>query len=141
MDDLDREYDYKPKWTNIILVAVFFGLCAVALGAKAAGNDCGVVINRIIELGPDGATAFYWALCASSVAFVAVAAFLTYHRVAPRQRLTFGPTALTVPTSRWSALENEAPLHSGILSAPVRSNSVPNRARCEKPARSRSRWT
>ena len=52
-----REFPYRPKWGMIIFGVVFFGACSVALGMKAADNDRGVVINGLIEFGPQGATA------------------------------------------------------------------------------------
>jgi hypothetical protein len=107
MDGCDREYDYKPKWTLIVLGTILSGLCAVILGSKAANNDRGLIIYHVIELGPDGATVFFWILTACSLGFVVMAAFLVYHRVTFQQRLVFGPAALTVPASRWSREEKE----------------------------------
>lgn len=107
MGSVERQYEYRPKWTLIVLCAAFFGLGTAVLGSKAANNDRGVIINRIIELGPDGATAFYWGLAALSAGFVTIAAFLAYHRVTFHQRLAFGPAAMTVPASRWSREEKE----------------------------------
>jgi hypothetical protein len=103
----DREYDYKPKWTLIVCCAIFFGLGAVVLGSKAANNDRGLIINHVIELGPDNAMIFYWTLTACGIGFVAIAALLAYHRLAYQQRLAFGPAALIVPVSRWSRAEKE----------------------------------
>jgi hypothetical protein len=105
MDGIEREYDYKPKWTHIVFCALFFGLGAVVLGVKAASNDRGLIINGMIELGPDGATMFYWILCMCGVGFVAISAFLAYHRLTLHQRLTLGPAAVIFPESRWSADE------------------------------------
>jgi hypothetical protein len=107
MESMEREYEYKPKWTLILFCALFFGLCAVVLGVKAARNDRGLIINGLFELGPGGATTFYWVLCAGGVGFVVLVAFLAYHRLRFRQRLAFGPAAVTVPVSRWSAQEKE----------------------------------
>lgn len=107
MEGVEREYEYKPRWTLIVFCAVFFGLWAVILGAKAHGNDRGVIINRVLQLSPSGATTFYWVLCACSVGFVAIAAFLACHRLTFRQRIAFGPTALLVPASRWSSEEKQ----------------------------------
>lgn len=103
--DIERQFDYRPKWTAILFCAVFFGLCAVVLGAKAANNERGLVLNGIIELGPEGASIFYWVLCGFSVAFVIMAVFLALHRAVLRQRLAFAQTALLVPRSRWSNQE------------------------------------
>jgi hypothetical protein len=107
MDDTEREFEYKPRWTTILACGVFFGLCAVVLGIKAANNDRGLIINGIIELGPDGATLFYWVLTTSSIGFVAVAILIAYHRLTYRQRLAFGVSSLIGPTSRWSRQERE----------------------------------
>jgi len=104
---VELEFEYRPKRTAIVLSGGFFGLCAAVLGATAANNDRGVIINRIIELDPEGATTFYWVLTALSGGFVALAAFLAYHRLTSRQRIAFGPAALTVPASRWSRAEKE----------------------------------
>src|SRR5262249_44457522 len=98
---------YKPRWTLIVFCAVFFGLVAVILGAKAHGNDRGIILNHVIKLSPSGATTFYWVLCACSIGFVAIAAFLACHRLIFRQRIAFGPTALLVPASRWSSAEQQ----------------------------------
>jgi hypothetical protein len=107
VNSVEREYEYRPKWTMIVLCAAFFGLCAAVLGSKAASNDRGLLISRIIELAPDDATVFFWALTACSIGFVVIAAFLAYHRLTTRQRIAFGPSALTVPASRWSREEKE----------------------------------
>jgi hypothetical protein len=103
----EREYQYRPRWTTVVFCAVVFGLGAVVLGWKAATNDRGLIINPVIRLGPDGATAFYWALAALGGGFVAVAGLLVYHRVTFRQRLVFGPSALIGPASRWSRQQTE----------------------------------
>lgn len=102
MNDDMREYVYQPKWTMIVLCALFFGLCTIILGSVAANNDHGIIINRIIELGPDGTTVFYWILTVLSAGFVVLAVFLAYHRLTFQQRLVFGHEKMTVPASRWS---------------------------------------
>jgi len=102
-----REYEYRPGWTTIVFGGGFFALCAAVIGSKAAHNERGLIINRIIELGPDGATSFYWVLTALSAGFVVLATFLAYHRVTCHQRLVFGRAAMTVPASRWSREKKE----------------------------------
>jgi hypothetical protein len=101
-DPPEREYPYRPRWTVIVFTGVFFGACALVLGERAVDNRRGLIINGIIELGPDGATGFYYVLSALSVGFVIVSAFLAYHRLTFQQRLVFGTAAMTVPVSRWS---------------------------------------
>jgi hypothetical protein len=101
-DPPERDYPYRPRWTAIVFVGAFFALCALVLGARASDNRRGVIINGIIELGPEGATNFYYTLCAGSVGFVIASIFMVYHRLAFQQRLVFGSAAMTVPVSRWS---------------------------------------
>ncbi len=107
MDGDVREYDYRHKWTMIVFCATFFSLCAAVLGVKAANNDRGLVINGLIELGPGGATLFYWVLTALCVGFVVIAALLAYLRLTVRMRLAFGVTGMTVPSSHWTSEEKE----------------------------------
>ncbi|MDR0780348.1 MAG: hypothetical protein LBF16_06595 [Pseudomonadales bacterium] len=102
MNDGVREYVYQPKWTAIVLGALFFGLCAAVLGAAATNNDRGLIINGSLELGQSAATTFYWILSALSAGFVILSAFLAYHRLTFQQRLVFSATALSAPASRWS---------------------------------------
>jgi hypothetical protein len=107
MGDEVREYEYRPKWTMIVFCGAFFALCTAVIASKAANNDRGVVINHIIELGPEGATTFYWGLAALCAAFVVIAVFLAYHRVVFKQSLLFGPAVLIVPASQWSRAQKE----------------------------------
>jgi hypothetical protein len=101
------EFDYVPRWTSIVWAATLFGLSTVVLGYKAASNDRGLIINRVIELGPESATVFYWVLTILSGGFVAIAVFLTYRRVVCGQRLVLARTTLTIPASQWSRKEKE----------------------------------
>ena len=80
--------------------AAGFGLAAVVLGAKAATNVQGLVIDGIIELGVTGATVFFWILCALSVGFVIAAILLFYQRIRFPQRIVFGESSLEVPVKR-----------------------------------------
>jgi hypothetical protein len=106
---MNRQYDYRPKWTIIILCALFFGACALVLGAKANGNDRGLIINGIIELSAGGATGFYWVLAALSIGFVVVAGFLAIVRLTVHQRIGLAETSITMPRSRWSSEEIAVP--------------------------------
>lgn len=107
MNDIEREFEYEPTWTTIMMCSACISVCAAVLGIKAANNDRGLIINGIIELEPSGATIFYWILTACSIGFVAAAVIMVYHRLTYRQRLAFGRSALIGPTSRWSREEME----------------------------------
>lgn len=81
------------------------------IGNKALGNQVGLTINGILQLGPKGATVFYWILCVLSLGFVAAAAFLSFHRLTRQQRLAFTADAIFLPSSRWSSDEIAIPYH------------------------------
>jgi len=115
MEGVEREYEYRPGRTVIVLfvfMALAFGLFAVLLDCKAAGDEhCPAALNYVIEsspdwlfpeLPPDYPTWVY----ALSLAHVIFAVFF-YRRRALRQRLVFGPTSMTVPASYWSRNEKE----------------------------------
>ena len=103
----DREFEYRPGWKALFLCAVFFGACAAVLGAVAATNERGLIINRIFEFGSDDATIVYWVLCVCSIGFVAAIALLAVHRALVHQRIVIGSTAIRLPKSRWSSKEKE----------------------------------
>jgi hypothetical protein len=105
MRGIEREYEYKPKWTTALLSGGSFALCAAFFAIRASGNDRGLLINGLIALSPAGATSFYWVLFGLSAAFVAAAALLVFHRLRFRQRIAFTPDAVLLPRSRWSAEE------------------------------------
>src|SRR5258708_29914814 len=106
---MERQFDYRPKWTVIILCALFFGACALVLGAKANANDRGLIINGIIELSAGGATVFYWVLAALSIGFVVIAGFFAIVLLTIHQRITLTNTSITIPRSRWSSEEVSFP--------------------------------
>lgn len=97
MQDAEREYDYNPRWTVIVLSGGFFAGCAVILAFKAANNQRGLTWGGIIELGPAGATAFYWVITACCCGFVVLAMFLAAQRLLLRKTLRLGTTGVTIP--------------------------------------------
>lgn len=106
MQDAEREYDYNPRWTVIVLSGGFFAGCAVILAFKAANNQRGLTWGGIIELGPAGATAFYWVITACCCGFVVLAMFLAAQRLLLRKTLRLGTTGVTIP-NLWSSAETE----------------------------------
>ena len=107
--DVEREYVYRPGWMMILLCGSFFIGCGVVLGDKALRNEQGLVINGIIQLGPTGATIFYWTLCILSFGFVVAAGLCALHRIITNQRLAFTSDAILLPFSRWSSKEIAIP--------------------------------
>jgi hypothetical protein len=58
----------------MVLVGAFFGMCSLVLYNKLI-DPRGVIINRLIELGPFGADVFYGTLFIGSLSFVAIAVY------------------------------------------------------------------
>jgi hypothetical protein len=107
MSAVEREYSYQSKWTLILGCIAFFALGAVVLAVKATRNQRGLLLEGVIELGPEGATRFYWGLAACGLGFVSLGAFLAYQRLRFRQRVALTATSLLVPKSNFSHEEIE----------------------------------
>lgn len=102
-----------------VLAIVLFGACAVFFYYKATNNDRGLILNGLIEMGPEAADWFYAILGLLSGAFV-VAGLLGVWRISQiknflidlgRKEMTF-PAApvyrapvVTVPYDRIDAVE------------------------------------
>ena len=69
------KYPYKPKVIVFLLSILLFGGGTLAFGKIALTNDRGLILNRIIEFSPGGATIFYWCLTIASAAFVVFGIF------------------------------------------------------------------
>ncbi|HVK57257.1 MAG TPA: hypothetical protein VM735_00635 [Candidatus Kapabacteria bacterium] len=80
--ELPQRFTYNPQWRTVVAGALFFGVISVFMGYKAIHNTAGIIINGILELGPTGATTFYWIICAGGAGFVLLGALITIRRVA-----------------------------------------------------------
>ncbi len=106
-----REYEYRAKWWILLFITVFFGLCALFLGLKATENNRGVVIGGIIELGPTGATIFYWVLVAFSLIAVISSVAFAYQRLRYRRRIVLSSESIQVPANGWTATPRQINFH------------------------------
>jgi hypothetical protein len=106
---MERQYDYRPRWTTIIFGALFFGACAIVLAIEASSNQRGMILNSMIVFTPTGATIFYWVLTATSVGFVIISGFLLFWRATRRQRIAVTDICLIIPRSRFSTDELSVP--------------------------------
>jgi hypothetical protein len=107
MDAPVHEYEYRAKWWMLILSAVFFSFCTVASAHRASTNDRGLILGGRIELGPTGATVFYWVLFAFGLLAVLCSLVLGYQRLRYRRRIVLGPESIRVPANGWSAVEKQ----------------------------------
>jgi hypothetical protein len=64
--EFPKRYSYNPSLLVGVLCAIFFAVCSLLIGGPVAQEDRGLVINGIIELGPQGARNFYWVLAVLS---------------------------------------------------------------------------
>jgi hypothetical protein len=58
--NLPCKYPYNPSFTFLIGGGLLCAIGAVFMGHEAMTNDKGLIIDYVIRLGVEGATAFYW---------------------------------------------------------------------------------
>jgi hypothetical protein len=98
----DIRFRYTPRWGTMIACAIFFGICAFSIRAKAQTNDRGLIINGIIELSASGATTFYWILAWLAFGFVVAAVLMLVVRILNPQELVLTEGGLYAPKWAWS---------------------------------------
>ena len=86
----------------MLLGVLFFGACLAFYVHRGSSNQRGLVINRVIELGVDGATTFYWVLAAASAGFVLIALWALGFRALRDTYLVLGEREFSIP-SRWTS--------------------------------------
>jgi hypothetical protein len=70
MSDSPLEYPYKAKAGLMLACIAFFGACAATMAHAALTNDRGLILNGILEFGPQGAAVCYWCVAGTSLLFV-----------------------------------------------------------------------
>lgn len=109
MESLDnREYEYKPRWSVILLGILFFGALAVVSAALAHWKQ-GIVRFDITILSPEAAEVFWWCWVAVNLGFILYCVLLAVLRLIRTQRIVLTPTAVILPKSRWSSAEITIP--------------------------------
>jgi hypothetical protein len=101
MDEVEREYQYKPKWWAILLTMAHFALGAVACGYEAVRNTAAIV--RV----------FYWVVGGLCIVFAALVGARAVEGLWLRRRVALTPTCLILPKSLWSS-EEEAIAYRAI---------------------------
>src|SRR5437763_9954187 len=92
MADIERQYEYRPRWSHILLLAGFCTLLAASTIARASPEDLPVM---------------YWIVLVVSFAGVAWSGVLAVDRLFFRRRVAFTSTSLLLPKP-WSFSEEEA---------------------------------
>jgi hypothetical protein len=93
MTNIERQYEYQPKWWAILFPLGYYGVGAGILGYKASSND------------PDNLPVFYWAVCALCIGFAALHGANAVARLMFRQRVALTHAGLMLPKSPWSSKE------------------------------------
>lgn len=79
------------------LSGLLFAGLAVFMVRDALLNDRGLLIDRMIELGPSAATGFYWLVAMACTIFVLAALFGLVRSFGPPREVVLGPTAIIAP--------------------------------------------
>jgi hypothetical protein len=93
MADIERQYEYQPKWWVILLIA---GHCI--LGATVGAY-------KIAHPWPENLPALYWILFVWSLLGLARMGAAAIERLSLRRRVAFTPTSLLLPKPGWSSEE------------------------------------
>jgi hypothetical protein len=122
----------RRPYKEAILALVFFGACAAFFYVRARNNDRGLILNGVIEMGPEGADWFYAILGILSAGMASIGLFGVWRvsQIKPfqidlgRKEMTF-PAApvfrtplVTLPYDRIDAVEIVA--HGSVSSVVIR---------------------
>lgn len=91
-------YRYVPRLRPMVLAVLLFGVCLVFYVVRACGNDRGLIINDLIELGTDGATVFYAVLATLSGGFVLIGSWALAVRLRGPSYLVLDVEQLSIPS-------------------------------------------
>jgi hypothetical protein len=93
----DLTFSYRPKtWIVLLAVPMLVGL-AWFFQHLARTNDQGIIFNHLVEIGPQGATIFYWAMFAILAITVPLILLALWNGVKHKTVITLGADGLTLP--------------------------------------------
>ena len=92
MADIERQYEYKSRWSHILLLAGFCTLLAASTIARASPEDLSLL---------------HWIVLVVSLAGVAWSGVLAVDRLIFRRLVAFNSTSLLLPKP-WSFRQEEA---------------------------------
>jgi hypothetical protein len=93
MDEVEHEFEYKPRWWAVLFTLGHFALGAVACGYMASRN--GPTILRV----------FYGVIGGLCIGFVALVGASAVERLFVRRRVALTPARLLLPQPGWSREE------------------------------------
>jgi len=88
-------FPYRPGWRAQALGAVFFAIAGWFLWMRSREAEGGLIINHLIELGPQGAQRFFLALAGISALFVVLGLYGVYAGITSRHVLSVDATGIS----------------------------------------------
>ncbi len=104
----DRIYEYRPRWSVILLGIFFFAVGAVVFAAMACWK-VPIARFRIMRLPAEATEAFWWCCLVGCLGGVLYCVLLAVSRLTRTQRVIITPVAVIMPMSRWSSAEITIP--------------------------------
>jgi len=90
-------FKYSGHPGILIIGSVFGGVGGAFMWNHAASNRVGVIINGLIELGPENATRFYYLIAIMAFAIAALAIFLGIPSLFIHRQITLSDDSITLP--------------------------------------------
>ena len=101
MNDKRVEFSYTYSPRVLFALTVLCTVVSALFSFLARDNDRGLIIQRAIHLGVEGATRFYWAMASlGALGFMFFLAILLTRKRFPR-RIALEAAYLLAPTSKW----------------------------------------
>ena len=90
-------YPYKPKAYVMALSGLLFAGLGAFFVKLARENDEGLLIDRVIRLNPQSATAFYWLLAAFCIGFVLISILGLFRSFGPPREIVLDRAGISAP--------------------------------------------
>jgi hypothetical protein len=91
-------YRYAPRLAPMLAAVLFFAACLAFYVWRTASNDRGLIINGLLELETDGATAFFASLAVGSAGFVLLGLWAASMRLRAPSYLMLDERSLSFPS-------------------------------------------
>lgn len=99
MENKTKTYEYRPKWSLLLLGILFFSGCSAFIAYEAYSNNRGLIINRIIKLDISEATVFLWILCSFGILLVCMGVIgVVVRLINPKTSISLNQDFIELPT-------------------------------------------
>ena len=100
MPTIIKQFEYKPKWTMILVAGAFFLACTVVFAYLATVNQGGITLNGFIRLSPAGARLFFGLAAGTMCLFVIAAVILAVSRAGTSFSIAIKEDGLLLPSGQ-----------------------------------------